>query len=141
MAVNAGIGAGTLVVPPLGVDTMGNPCPSSRSFKIVDACPSDNVPTQYLVNMNTRQTAQDTAANRANNPNLTVVNNASDEALLAHIINPLVGCKSFMTPSLDDPGAMVESLAAQEIQASQFQLQPLGIVVRVSLFICTWERS
>ena len=47
-AANAGIAAGKTMVPPLGTDNKGNACPSSRSFEIVDACPSDNVPTKYL---------------------------------------------------------------------------------------------
>ncbi|MCJ1476893.1 hypothetical protein MMC13_005562 [Lambiella insularis] len=127
-AVNGGITAGKVTIPALGTDTMGNPCPTSRSFKMTDACPSDNVGTQYLINMKTRGAAQDTAANRAANANLTVINNASDEALLGHLIDPAIGCVPFNTPSLDDPGAMVVSLAANEIQAAQLQAPPLSMV-------------
>ena len=44
-AADASIAAGKTVIPPLGTDKNGNACPSSRSFNIVDACPSDNLPT------------------------------------------------------------------------------------------------
>ncbi|MCJ1388380.1 hypothetical protein MMC18_001227 [Xylographa bjoerkii] len=127
-AANTAIAAGLLVVPPLGTDTLGNPCPTSRSFEITDACPSDNVPTQYLLNPLTRQTSQDTVANRAANTNATAINNASDEALLASIVDPLIGCKPFQAPSIDNPGVMSSALALSEIQASQLQAAPIGLV-------------
>ena len=72
----AAANAGTITVPPLGTTSTGATCPTSRSFQIVDACPSDNVPTQYLL-LPSGQTLQDTAANRAANPTATVINNAS----------------------------------------------------------------
>ncbi|MCJ1405396.1 hypothetical protein MMC11_008624 [Xylographa trunciseda] len=127
-AANTAIAAGMLVIPPLGTDTLGNPCPTSRSFEITDACPSDNVPTQYLLNPLTRQTSQDTVANRAANTNATVINNASDEALLASIVDPLIGCTPFQAPSIDNPGVMSSALALSEIQANQLQAQPIGLV-------------
>ncbi|MCJ1434136.1 hypothetical protein MMC27_003502 [Xylographa pallens] len=127
-AANTAIAAGLTVIPPLGTDTLGNPCPTSRSFEITDACPSDNVPTQYLLNPVTRQTSQDTVANRAANANATVINNASDEALLANIIDPLIGCTPFQAPSLDNPGVMSSALALSEIQANQLQAAPIGLV-------------
>jgi hypothetical protein len=74
------VNAGGITIPPLGTQNDGTPCPTSRSFQIVDACPSDNVPTQYLLLAN-GQTAQDTAANRAANPTATVINNASVSVL------------------------------------------------------------
>jgi hypothetical protein len=123
----AAANAGSITVPPLGTDSTGVACPTSRSFEIVDACPSDNVPTQYLL-LSNGQTAQDTAANRAANPDATVINNASDEALLANIIDPLIGCTPFLGPSLDDPGSNVPALALSEIQASKLQAAPIGLV-------------
>lgn len=125
-AANQGISSGLTVVPDLGVDTNGNPCPTSRSFEITDACPSDNVPTQYL--LAGTATAQDTAANKAAVPDGEVINNASDEALLANIIDPLIGCTPFLAPSLDNPGEMVPALALSELQASAKQLAPIGLV-------------
>jgi hypothetical protein len=123
----AAVNAGGPTIPPLGVDTNGNPCPTSRSYELVDACPSDNVPTQYLLLPN-GQTAQDTAANRAANPTATIINNASDEALLTNILDPLIGCTPFKGPSLDDPGVTVPALALSEMQANALQAAPIGFV-------------
>lgn len=126
-AANAGVSSGKTVIPDLGVDSLGNACPTSRSFAITDACPSDNVPTQYLLLPN-GQIAQDTAANRAANPGATVINNASDEALLTNILDPLIGCTPFVAASLTDPGAKVPALALSELQASAKQQAPVGLV-------------
>jgi hypothetical protein len=126
-AADASIAAGKTVIPPLGTDKNGQDCPSSRSFKIVDACPSDNLPTQYLL-LGDGTTVQDTAANRAAQPDATVVDNASDEALLGLIVDPVIGCTVFQVPSLDDPGAKVGSLVTQELQARQFQQAPIANV-------------
>jgi hypothetical protein len=126
-AADASIAAGKTVIPPLGTDKNGQACPSSRSFKIVDACPSDNLPTQYLL-LGDGTTAQDTAANRAAQPGATVIDNASDEALIGLFVDPVIGCTVFQAPSLDDPGAKVGSLVTQELQARQFQQAPIGNV-------------
>lgn len=126
-AANAAVKNGQLVIPPLGTDHNGATCPTSRSFEIVDACPSDNVPTQYLL-LPDGATIQDTAANRAKFPNAVVINNASDEALLANIIDPAIGCTPFLRPSLDDPGEKVPALALQELQARTHQQAPIALV-------------
>ncbi|KAF8863919.1 hypothetical protein BDZ45DRAFT_669872 [Acephala macrosclerotiorum] len=126
-AANAGVASGKTVIPALGVDKLGNACPTSRSFEITDACPSDNVPTQYLLLAN-GQLAQDTAANRAANPDATVINNASDEALLTNILDPIIGCTPYTAPSLDNPGTNVPALALSELQASARQAAPIGLV-------------
>lgn len=123
----AAANAGTITIPPLGVDSNGAACPTSRSFEITDACPSDNVPTQYLLLPN-GQTAQDTPANRAANPGATVINNASDEALLTNILDPLLGCTPFVGASLTVPGSMVPALALSELQAAALQAAPIGLV-------------
>src|SRR5207302_9539639 len=47
-AANAAIQCGKLVVPPLGMDSMGQTCPTVRDFFIVDQDQSDNLPTTYL---------------------------------------------------------------------------------------------
>ncbi|KAN0090610.1 hypothetical protein V8E51_019189 [Hyaloscypha variabilis] len=126
-AANAGIAAGKTVIPPLGNDHLGNPCPTSRSFELVDACPSDNVPTQYLL-LADGSTAQDTAANRAANPDATVINNASDEALLTNILDPLIGCTPYVAPYVDNPGTSGPALALSELQANALQAAPIGLV-------------
>ena len=126
-AADASIAAGKTVIPPLGTDSNGQTCPSSRSYTIVDACPSDNLPTQYLL-LGDNTTVQDTAANRAAQPNAAVLDNASDEALIGLIVDPLIGCQVFQVASLDDPGAKVGSLVTQELQARQFQAAPIANV-------------
>jgi hypothetical protein len=125
-AANAGIAAGLLKISPLGVDKLGNACPTSRSFAITDACPSDNVPTQYILVGNA--TAQKTTANANALANGEIINNASDEALLANIIDPLIGCTPFLAPSIDNPGEMVPALALAELQAAALQQAPIGLV-------------
>lgn len=126
-SVNANIAAGKTTVPPLGTDNNGEDCPSSRAFTVVDQDPSDNLPTQYLL-LPDGSTVQDTAANRAKFPDATVINNASDEALIGDIVDPLIGCTPFKVKSLDDPGTLVSSLATQELQAGLFQKTPLALV-------------
>ena len=73
-------------------------------------------------------TAQDTAKNRAALAGATELDNASDEALIGNIIDPLIGCKPWLVNSLDDPGAMVTSLATQELQAGVGQQAPVAFV-------------
>jgi hypothetical protein len=96
-AANAGIASGKAVIPPLGVDKLGNPCPTSRPFEITDACPPDNVPTQHLL-LPDGSTAQDNAGNRAAHHDAQVITNASDEALLTNILDPLIGCTPYVAP-------------------------------------------
>lgn len=115
-AANQGIASGKTVIPDLGSDKLGNPCPTSRSFEVTDACPSDNVPTQYILVGDA--TAQDNAANEIALKNGEIINNASDEALLTNIIDPLIGCTPFLAPSLDNPGAMVPAHVLSELQAA-----------------------
>lgn len=126
-AANAAVKNGQFLIPPLGTDRNGATCPTSRSFEIVDACPSDNVPTQYLL-LPDGATVQDTAANRVKFPNAKVINNASDEALLANIIDLAIGCTPFLRPSLDNPGEKVPALALQELQAGARQQAPIALV-------------
>lgn len=58
-----------------------------------------------------------------------VINNASDEALLANILDPLIGCKPFQAPNLDNLGTMSNALALSELQAAHLQAAPVGLVV------------
>jgi hypothetical protein len=125
-AANAGIKAGLVTIPPLGNDKNGQICPTTRSFKLVDQDQSDNVPTQYLLVGNA--TAQDTEANRKALGEGDVLNNASDEALLTNILDPLIGCTPFLAPSLDNNGALVPALALSELQASFVQPSPVAFV-------------
>lgn len=125
--VVASIASGKTQVPPLGTSNDGQDCPSSRAFTVVDQDPSDNLPTQYLL-LPDGSTVQDTAATRAQFLDATVIDNASDEALIGDIIDPLIGCTPFKVNSLDDPGTLTSSLATQELQAGLFQKTPLALV-------------
>ncbi|OQV09390.1 hypothetical protein CLAIMM_13516 [Cladophialophora immunda] len=125
-AANAAVAAGKLTVPPLGTDNNGNQCLSSRSFEIVDQDQSDNLPTKYLL-LADGSTVQFTAANVAKFPTATEIDNASDEALIADFVDPVIGCTPFKIPSIDDPGAMVSSMASQELQALLQQQEPIAL--------------
>lgn len=82
---------------------------------------------QYLL-LGEGTTTQDTAANRAAQPSATVIDNASDKALLGLIVDPVIGYIVWQVPSLDDPGAKVGSLVTQELQVCQFQQAPIALV-------------
>jgi hypothetical protein len=129
-AANAAIKAGKTKIPPLGTTSNGAACPSTRSFQIVDACPNDNVVTAYLVNPTTGATAQDTAANRANlmAQGFVLINNASDEGLVADIIDPALGCKPFTIQSLDNSGTFTGTLASGELSAAAGQAAPISLI-------------
>ena len=122
-AVHAAINDGLLEVPPLGTwDAHGIklPCPSARSWDLVDQDQSDNLYTQYLVTP--KGLAQNTAENRGN-PDLapfTVLSNPSDERLLGIFVDPALGCMAWTAPDLADPGQTVHALALNELQAGAF---------------------
>jgi hypothetical protein len=106
-STNAGIASGKTVIPPLGV-------PTSRSFEITDACPSDNVPTQYLL-LPDGSTAQYNAGNRAAHPDAQVINNASDEALLTNTLDPLISWTPYVAPYIDSPRVTGPALALSKL--------------------------
>jgi hypothetical protein len=56
------------------------------------------------------------------------ISNGSDEGLLAKFVDPALGCTPWKLPSLDTPGAMVPSLAANELQAAARQAAPVALV-------------
>lgn len=125
-ATNAAVASGKLQVPPLGTDNNGNQCISSHSFAIVDQDQSDNLPTKYLL-LADGSTVQFTAANQAKFPTATEIDNASDEALIADFVDPVIGCTPFSIPSIDDPGTTVPSMASQELQAMLLQNEPAAL--------------
>lgn len=126
-AANAMVASGQTQVPPLGTDSKGNQCLSSRSFEIIDQDQSDNLPTKYLL-MPDGSTIQFTAANQQQFPQATEIDNASDEALIADFVDPVIGCTPYKVPSLDDGGVLVSSLATQEFQALLYQQEPIALI-------------
>jgi hypothetical protein len=126
-AAHDAINGGRLRVPRLGTwtDADGNkqPCPSARSWDLVDQDQSDNLLTQYLLTPN-GQLAQNTAQNRAQFPDATVLSNPSDERLLGVFVDPALGCTPWTAPDVTDPGQKVGALALNELQAGAFQRPP-----------------
>jgi hypothetical protein len=118
-----------LRVPRLGTwDANRNkqPCPSARSWDLVDQDQSDNLLTTYLITDG--KLAQDTAANRALFSGATVLTNPSDERLLSVFVDPALGCTPWTAPDLTDPGHKVPALALNELQAGAFQLPPQALI-------------
>ena len=126
-AVNAAIQARKLAVPPLGTANDGQPCPTTRSFAIVDMDPSDNVQTRYLANGD-GQIAQFSAANMHQLDNPTTLANPSDNALLSRFVDPALGCQAWQIPDLVDNGAMTPTLATDELQAAADQPPPVALI-------------
>jgi len=124
-AVHRAIVNGQVQVPALGTTTNGLPCPSVRSFDVVDMDQSDNVQTQYLATTN-GQIAQLSAANQAILQNTTVLGNPSDNALVTHFIDPAVGCHPWQAPNLVDANTLVSALPLDELQAAAFQQAPIA---------------
>jgi hypothetical protein len=127
---------GLLRVPPLGTwkDQAGNeqPCPSARSWDLVDQDQSDNLLTQYLLTPN-GQLAQLTARNLAQFPlppqgTATVLSNPSDERLLSIFVEPALRCTPWTAPDLTDPGNEVGALALNELRAGAFQPPPRALI-------------
>jgi hypothetical protein len=120
--VNKNIANGYLIIPPIGNTLLGDICPTTRSFTIVDQDQSDNVITQYLLTTNC-QVAQDTNQNRATLNVKTILKNGSDNRLVAEFIDVAVGCVPFMAPDLVDTCCtMRPSMALNEIQANLLSL-------------------
>ncbi len=119
---------GKLRIPANGTSPVtGQPCPTTRSFDIVDQDPSDNVTTQYLLTAN-GQTAQNNAANRAALQDATVINNGSDNALLDNFVLPALACTPFTAPDLSADGAPGTSQTLDELSAARNQRAPVALV-------------
>ena len=115
-AANAAIARGTLTVPPAGTASDGQACETTRDFALIDQDQSDNVVTQYLINAN-GQTAQTSAANKANLAGATVLTNGSDDALLSEFVDPANGCTPFTAPDSTYPTGAGPSQALNELSA------------------------
>ena len=124
---NALIARGTLVVPPAGTATDGQPCLTTRDFGTVDQDQSDNVVTSYLINAN-GQTAQNTAANAAAIAGATTLVNGSDDKLLAAFLDPANGCTAFTAPDATDPAGSSGSQALNELSARVNQQGTIAVV-------------
>src|SRR5579862_4264703 len=98
------ISNGKLRIPGNGTSPVtGQPCPTTRSFDLVDQDPSDNVTTQYLLTA-TGETAQDNAAGAADLPGAMTINNGSDNRVLDNFVLPALGCAPFTAPDISNGG-------------------------------------
>ena len=114
---NAEIARGTLKIPATGTAKDGQPCPTTRDFSLIDQDQSDNAVASYLFNPATGQTAQATAANKANLTQDTTEGNGSDNGLLDKFIDPALGCTPFTAPNSTNPAGASSSQALNELSA------------------------
>ncbi len=127
-AAGRDVAAGQLRIPPAGRSPLtGQPCPTTRSFQLVDQDPSDNVTTKYLLTAG-GQTAQDSPANAALLPSATPIVNGSDNALLDNFVLPALGCQPFTAPDLSDAGRPGTSQTLDELSAAASQRAPVALV-------------
>lgn len=114
-------------IPPIGVESDGQPCPTVRDFRVVDQDQSDNVTTTYLSVAN-GQTAQNTASNRAALAGSVVQKNGSDNRLLTTFLLKAVGCTPWLIPDLADNSNLVPTLVTDELQAAAYQRVPAALI-------------
>jgi hypothetical protein len=127
-AADQAIATGKLHIPVSGRSPLtGQPCPTTRSFQLVDQDPSDNVTTKYLLTAN-GQTAQDNKTNTALLPDATLISNGSDNTLLDDFVLPALGCTPFTAPDLSDAGLPGTSQTLDELSAAANQQAPIALV-------------
>jgi hypothetical protein len=127
-AADRAIKAGKLRIPKTGRSPRtGQPCPTTRSFQLVDQDPSDNVTTRYLLTA-IGQTAQDSAVNAALLPGAGAIDNGSDNTLLDSFILPALGCAAFTAPDLSNAGRPGTSQTLDELSAAARQRAPIALV-------------
>jgi hypothetical protein len=127
-AAERDIAEGRLRVPGNGTSPLtGQPCPTTRSFDLVDQDPSDNVTTQYLLSPD-GATAQDNGANQTALPGASMISNGSDNRLLDNFILPALGCTPFTAPDLSDAGRPGTSQTLDELSAAVNQRSPVALV-------------
>lgn len=128
---NQEIGQGILKVPPVGTSGKdGQRCETTTTFSLIDQDQSDNVDSAYLVNPNTHQTAQNTAANAANlaGKGFATLGNGSDDGLLDAFVDPSLGCAPFTAPNTTAAGGTSSSQALNVLSARQNAAFPTATV-------------
>jgi hypothetical protein len=111
-------GTSAKIVPTAGRLGTGRDCPNVRNFDMIDQDQSDNVTSVYLLDPNTGQTAQDTAANEAKLAGTQALSNGSDNALVDKFMDPALGCTPFMAPDLANNRTPTTSQALDELLAA-----------------------
>ena len=127
-AADADISEGKLRIPANGTSPVtGQPCPTTRSFDLVDQDPSDNVTTQYLLTAD-GETAQDNTASTADLPGSMVISNGSDNRVLDSFVLPALGCTPFTAPDISNGGQQGTSQTLDELSAAANQREPIALV-------------
>jgi len=119
-AANRQIASGRLRVPRIGTASDGKVCETTESFSLIDQDQSDNVVSQYLMDAN-GNTAQNTAANKAAMGGATMITNGSDDGLLAHFVDPVLGCKPFTATDTTSVNGVDASQALNALSARMNQ--------------------
>jgi hypothetical protein len=122
---NEAIRRGQLTVPSLGTAADGQPCPTTRSFTVIDQDPSDNLPVSYLAINGL--VAQNNAVNAAI-AGATRFGNPSDEGLVPNLLDPALGCTPFTAPDVTNGGAPLAALALNELMAAADQAPPIALI-------------
>ena len=130
-AASRAIQAGRLRIPKTGRSPLtGQPCPTTRSFQLVDQDPSDDVTTRYLLT-ESGQTAQDSAANTTLLPGAGAIEGgqtSGDNTLLDTFLLPALGCRAFTAPDLSNAGRPGTSQTLDELSAAASQRAPIALV-------------
>jgi hypothetical protein len=127
-AAAADSGSGKLRIPGTGTSPVtGQPCPTTRSFDLVDQDPSDNVTTQYLLTAS-GETAQDNATSARDLPGAMPISNGSDNRLLDNFVLPALGCTPFTAPDISNGGLPGTSQTLDELSAAANQREPIALV-------------
>jgi hypothetical protein len=118
---------GRLRIPALGTGTDGKACESTDSFSLIDQDQSDNVIAAYLLNGN-GQTAQNTTANKNAMGGATGLANGSDDGLLAHFVDPALGCAPFTATDTTSPNGADASQALNNLSARRNQRGAIALL-------------
>jgi hypothetical protein len=125
---NSEIARGTLTVPAVGTGKDGRACQTTRDFGLIDQDQSDNVVASYLFDPATGQTAQATAANKANAAAATIESNGSDNGLLNNFVDIALGCTPFTAPNPTNPNGTSGSQAMDELSARANQKGAIALL-------------
>lgn len=114
-ALSSSVRHGLTAVPPLGTDSLGDPCPTTRDFSVVDQDQSDNVTVAY--------------------PQYGT-ENGSDDNLLTYV-DAAIGCKPWAVPVAFDSRGLKSATAGQllEAQAAMQQAEPVALVPGLDPFV------
>ena len=130
-AANSDINAGNLAVPPVGIGTDGQLCPTVRSFGVVDQDQSDNQTTWYVIvpasGATPARVAQYNTANASIN-GAALQQNPSDEWLASQHMDTALGCTPWMVPDMTNSNKLWPSMATNELQAAAYQAPPIALV-------------